>query len=392
MRYALSVALVALPMTALAGPVSEPVIGGTAAPAGKWPDAAAVLWGGDQACTGTLIAPSVVLTAGHCVEGGAPDAVLVGATAKSRPEEGETIDIQRSVPYPDSQATIDVALLILSTPSTVVPRPIASGWARADIKNGAAVQLVGYGTTDRNGNAETDSLMEATSSITDYNCTTSSGCNADARPDGELGAGGMGIDTCPGDSGGPIYVLTDYGTFLAGVTSRGYNDNQYYCSEGGIYARADKVINWIEATAGVTLERTPGPSADPIMATRGRGTETTIAANDPKPGAKHTYAITAQPGYGTAAVNDAGVVRVCPRKDVVGDDAVVVSVSDAADPSRSVSLKIPVVIADGEPDDDCDPTDFGGGGGCCDTRRSATGSIPLALFVLVTLRRRRRSR
>jgi secreted trypsin-like serine protease len=392
MRYALSVALLALPMTALAGPVAEPVIGGSAAPAGKWPDAAAVLWSGEQACTGTLIAPNVVITAGHCVEGGAPDAVLVGATAKSRPEEGEMIDIERSVAYPDSQATIDVALLILATPSTVTPRPIASGWARADIKNGAAVQLVGYGTTNRNGSTETDSLMEATSSITDYNCTTSSGCNASARPDGELGAGGGGIDTCPGDSGGPIYVLTDYGSFLAGVTSRGYDDNQYYCSEGGIYARADKVIDWIETTAGVTLERTPGPWADPIMATRGRGTETTISANDPKAGAKHTYAITAQPSYGTAAVSSAGVVRVCPRKDVVGDDAVVVSVSDSADPSRTVSLKIPVLIADGDPDDDCDPTDFGGGGGCCDTRRSAGGSIPLALFVLVTLRRRRRSR
>ena len=38
-------------------------------------------------------------------------------------------------------------------------------------------------------------------------------------PDGELGAGGMGIDTCPGDSGGPLYLPTDFGTFLAGVTS-----------------------------------------------------------------------------------------------------------------------------------------------------------------------------
>jgi secreted trypsin-like serine protease len=356
MRYALSVALLALPVTALAGPVQQPVIGGAAAPAGKWPDTAAVLWSGEQACTGTLIAPSVVLTAGHCIEGGAPDGVLVGATAKSRPQEGETLDVQRAVAYPDSQATIDVALLILSTPSTITPRPIASGWARADIKNGAAVQLVGYGTVDRNGSTETDSLMEATSSNTDFHCSKSSGCNSAARPDGELGAGGMGIDTCPGDSGGPIYVLTEYGTYLAGVTSRGYDNNQYYCSEGGIYARADKVIDWIETTAGVTLERTPGPWADPIMATRGRGSETTIAANDPKAGAKHTYEIASQPGYGTAAVNSSGVVRVCPNKDVIGDDALVVNVSDAADPSRTVALKIPVVIADGDPEDDCDPT------------------------------------
>src|SRR5688500_1012701 len=45
-----------------------PVIGGTAVPAGKWPDAVAVL--GQGSCTGTLIAPDVVLTAGHCADAG----------------------------------------------------------------------------------------------------------------------------------------------------------------------------------------------------------------------------------------------------------------------------------------------------------------------------------
>lgn len=392
MRNALSLALLVLPLTASAGPTgTAPVIGGSAAPAGKWPDAAGILWGGEQACTGTLIAPNLVLTAGHCVEGGAPDAVLLGATAKSRPEEGETINVMRSIPYPDSQATVDAAVLVLAQNATTPPRKIATGWARADIVNGAQVQLVGFGTVDRNGNIETDSLMEATSTITDFNCTTSSGCNAAARPDGELGAGGMGVDTCPGDSGGPIYLLTDYGAYLAGITSRGYSNNNYYCSEGGIYGRADKIVDWIEQMTSVQLERMPGPSAEPIMATRGVGSESRIAANDPKPGAKHTYAIATQPGHGTAAVSSEGVVRVCPASNVVGDDALVVSVVDAENPMRTVSLRIPILIADGDPDGDCDPTDFGGGG-CCDTRRSASGSIPLALFVAVVLRRRRRTR
>jgi uncharacterized protein (TIGR03382 family) len=393
MRYVLTVALLALPISAVAGPAAAPVIGGSEAPANKWPDAAAVMWSGEQACTGTLVAPNVVLTAGHCVEGGAPDQVLVGATAKSRPQEGELIDVMRAAAYPDSQSTSDVAVLILAQPSTIAPRLIATGWARADLRNGAAVELVGYGTTDMNGNVETDSLLEAESTITDFNCTRSSGCNALARPDGELGAGGMGIDTCPGDSGGPIYVLTSYGSFLAGVTSRGYDSNTYYCSEGGIYARADKVVEWIETTAGVTLERTPGPTADPIMAIRGRGSETKVAPNDPLEGADHTFAIATQPGYGVAAVSSHGVVRLCPKSDVIGDDSLVVAVTDASDPMRTALLKIPVIIADGDPEDECDPTAFGSdGGGCCDTRRSASGSLPLALFVAVVLRRRRRTR
>ncbi len=393
MRYLLALGLLAGTTSALAGPA--PVIGGAAAPPGKWPDAAAILWGGEQACTGTLIAPTLVMTAGHCVDGGAPDAVLLGATAKSRPEEGETINVLRAHSYPDAQNTVDAAVLVLASPATMQPRTIASGWARADIRNGAAVALVGFGTTDRNGTIETDLLMEATSTITDYNCMTSSGCNTDARPDGELGAGGMGIDTCPGDSGGPLYLVTDYGVFLAGITSRSYNSNQYYCSEGGIYGRADKVLDWVETTTGVTLERSPGPIAETIMATRGVGSETKITPNDPKTGAKHTFTIATQPGHGTAAVSATGVVRVCPKADVIGDDSLVVDITDAADSSRSMALKIPILIADGEPDDDCDPTDFGSSGGCCDTRHGASGaagSIPLALFLALALRRRRGAR
>ena len=116
-------------------------------------------------------------------------------------------------------------MLTLLQPSSIPPRPIATGWARLDIVDGASVQLVGYGAVDRDANQYVAALQEATSTLTDADCSSSSGCNAGARPAGELGAGGMGIDTCPGDSGGPLYLLTPYGDFLAGVTSRGYDNN-----------------------------------------------------------------------------------------------------------------------------------------------------------------------
>src|SRR5262245_30954955 len=41
------------------------VVGGTAVQSGEWPDAVAVL-GSSGTCSGTLIAPDIVLTAGHC--------------------------------------------------------------------------------------------------------------------------------------------------------------------------------------------------------------------------------------------------------------------------------------------------------------------------------------
>lgn len=406
MRLWLGLVLTLVPAVALAedrGSTSGPhatttggqaVIGGSAAPAGKWPDAAAVFFGGQQGCSGTLIAPNLVLTAGHCVAfGDPPDQVLVGASALSKASEGQMVSVMKAIEYTASQSTIDAGLLVLAQPVTgIEPRAIASGWARLDIQNGAQVQLVGFGTIDRDANVSTDALMEATTTITDYNCTTSAGCNALARPDGELGAGGMGVDTCPGDSGGPVYLLTSYGSFLAGITSRGYDDNQYACSEGGIYARPDKqeVIDWIETETGEKVGQAPRPEFEPITVVRGDAGETVIEPNDPK-STKHTYEITKQPGYGMAAVRDDGTVRVCVDPGVTGQDATEVTITDKTDPSRALTVVVPITIEDGEPPDRCDVNDFGGdGGGCCDTRRSAGGSIPLAMVVLLVMRRRRK--
>ena len=405
MRLSIGIALTLVPASALAedgGATSstppltssrdQAVIGGSAAPAGKWPDAAAVLWGGQQGCSGTLIAPNVVVTAGHCVlADDPPDQVLVGASALSKAAEGQTSSILEAIEYENSQSTIDVGLLVLAQPVTgIEPRAIATGWAKLDIQNGAAVQLVGFGTVDRDAHQPTDSLMEAATTITDFNCTVMAGCAPAARPDGELGAGGMGIDTCPGDSGGPVYLLTDYGSFLTGITSRGYETNQYNCSEGGIYERPDKVIDWMEQAAGVTLARGPTPAVLPIAVVRGGGGETVIEPNDPK-STEHGYAVTRQPGHGMAAVRDDGTVRVCADPAYTGEDTAEVMVTDKANPARALPVVVPITIDDGDPPDECDVNDFSGdGGGCCDTGRSSGGSIPLAMAVLLVLRRRRK--
>jgi secreted trypsin-like serine protease len=390
MRRVLSVLFVALvPVAATAGVGSSPVIGGSDAPAGKWPDAAATIQpDGLQGCSGTLIAPNVVLTAEHCIYEGGPASVVVGTASLARKADGDSILVTKRVPYPMGDRTYDVAVLVLASNSRFEPRPIATGWASLDIKNAAQVALVGYGAIDRTAMNYKNELQEAVTTITDADCTTSAGCNTMARPAGELGAGGMGIDTCPGDSGGPLYLMTSYGTFLAGVTSRGYDDNTYDCSEGGIYARPDKVVDWIEMVAGTKVSRGPEPTFDPLQAVRGNAAETQITANDPLSN-DHSFAITQQPTYGRAAVRDDGLVRVCTNDGVAGTDSLVVTITDANDPTRKLAVKMPLQIDDGAPGSNCDPEDFSGGG-CCDAGRSAGGSLPLGLGVLLLLRRRRR--
>jgi hypothetical protein len=100
--------------------------------------------------------------------------------------------------------------------------------------------------------------MEAETIITDIDCSgpesNQHGCNADVRPAGEIIAGGAGIDSCYGDSGGPLYLLTNHGAFLIGVTARALDDSTEACGEGGIYERPDAAMAWIEQTGGITLE------------------------------------------------------------------------------------------------------------------------------------------
>ena len=367
-----------------------PIIGGTNAPAGKWPDVAAVYIDNTQECTGTLIAPNVVITAGHCNDpAGHINKVLIGTSSLAKPSEGEIILVTQTFEYPNSQTSFDVTALVLAKNSTRAPRPIASGWASLDIKNGASVAIVGFGAIDNMANVYVNELKEATTTITDADCTLHpNDCQNAAKPAGELGAGGMGIDTCPGDSGGPLYTTGAGGTFLAGVTSRGYVANQFQCSEGGLYVRPDKLLKWLTDTTGADIAHGPTPSvSDMLTAVRGNPADATIDANDPASD-KHTYAITTPPKYGTAVIHDDGKLRVCTDPGVVVKDAIAISITDKNDATRTLSYTIPIDVTDGTPGT-CDLTG-GDSGGCCDARRSAGGSLPLGIGVLLLLRRRRR--
>ncbi len=251
-----------------AGPGNE-VIGGTAVPAGKWPDAVAVV-GAQGSCTGTLIAPDIVLTAGHCADAGLTQ--VIANTTNYNQAGGVRSQIASITAYPNWETTYDIAVIKLTTPiTTVTPRGVGAACTFQGFANNMMVHLVGFGLTDTAGQGNNTQLREASAPVTDPTCAGGGGCSAGASPAGEFIAGGNGPDSCFGDSGGPVYLDTPRGTMVIAAVSRGLDNSPTPCGGGGIYVRTDKVLQWIEQTAGHPVTKDscaggtppPGPDEDP---------------------------------------------------------------------------------------------------------------------------------
>jgi secreted trypsin-like serine protease len=249
---------------AAGGADPAPVVGGQPAPAGKWPDVAALMDGDMAYCTGTLIAPRTVLTAGHCVDGFNPTQVKLGATDSQGP--GEVIEVASSIFFPGWRNTYDVGVLQLAQPATALPRPVATGCVTTRLlTDGAAIHLVGFGATTTEGDDPNTTLMEGDAEIVDADCTPGNGCQPAVSPGGEFVAGGQGVDSCFGDSGGPVYLSTPSGVVLAGVVSRGLDNAPTPCGGGGIYVRPDDMLSWIQFASPdeIALATCPPPPDDP---------------------------------------------------------------------------------------------------------------------------------
>lgn len=231
------------PYDAVLGTMSAPILGGSVAPPGQWNEVSG------HNCTGVLIAPRWVLTAGHC--GRFNDLVQLAHRTENHSVVGEYL-------YPDWENTLDLGLIELATASEVPPATVAHGCASRYIQNGAALTIVGYGATRSYPTPPERfnfQLRQAPLTITDDTCAEpAESCH---RAGTEFQAGTTTEDTCPGDSGGPAYVWTPMGPLVAGITSRVADiDPALAQSCGvrpGIYVRPDAALEWLESVMGEPL-------------------------------------------------------------------------------------------------------------------------------------------
>jgi trypsin len=260
LRRILVTCVIAVALLGLTTAPSSAVVGGGNASPGEYPSVAEVTFG-PFLCTGTLITPDWVLSAGHC---GSVTGAVVASPASWPPQlinvriggvsqnDGEQRSASRVVVHPDYLATsgYDISLIQLSQSSTMAPTQVAGAGERSLWTAGTLETIVGWGATEEGGDVP-DNLQEARVPITtDAYCA---GAYSDFDPATMVCAGFPqgGVDTCQGDSGGPMFGRTSAGALrVVGTTS--FGEGCARPGKPGVYGRVgDQTLRpWIAETTG----------------------------------------------------------------------------------------------------------------------------------------------
>lgn len=234
-----------------------PIAGGT--PASEYPQAVLLRLGNEDwslvgTCTGTLIAPEWVLTAGHCLRERYDWLDRVSAwTGSEWPGDGEELEADDWFAHPSFQFSADgreiandLGLVHLAGPSTLAPITLNRD---AMGVSGETLRWVGWGSSSE--------------SLDDAGTVRRSGDMTIVDFDGEfiLSFDEGGVSACPGDSGGPALRISGATPVLMGVTSFGFDHEGAWCDGSGDVtgsSRVDPFIDWIEENTG------PLPGQEPV--------------------------------------------------------------------------------------------------------------------------------
>jgi secreted trypsin-like serine protease len=339
-RLVLLVALAALALLAsasaqAAGTVQPKIVGGSTASISTYPWQAAVVVSPSkisgsahqrQFCGGSLLTSRIVITAGHCVADTDPDCtfcgseslppvcnsisdpspgdgtckldaddvdVVLGRTTLSDTSHGTEASVQavklqanyNGNFHGDGVPRFDVGYLVLSSASAQTPIKIAGTDEGALWDDGSPEDISGWGTTSDAASADTVDTLRAASVdvIPDSTCGSSGVYGSDFDPATMLCAGFLsgGVDTCSGDSGGPLEAPLQGGGYrLVGLT--GWGDGCAEPDAPGVYTRVagDTMRSLIQSDVS-TLESTFGLPAEGIFGGGGQALGTAPVAATP---------------------------------------------------------------------------------------------------------------
>jgi secreted trypsin-like serine protease len=251
-----------LVMVPLAAGSSPRIVGGGKANAAGWQFAVALAQKRRFICSGSLIAPTKVLTAAHCVKGGKRKqlSVLAGSPWISKGKRLPRIKVTRVVidpAYNGRKDAHDFSVLTLASAPAAQPIVLATrAESKAATKPGRIVRSAGWGTRSAWGfnvarrlKTTKERVYRARKCDREYGKSlgflqNTMICALGKRIGRNHGRLPFRTTSCEGDSGGPLVADTPYGPRLIGAVSSGV----FPCGLGGasIYARVASRLGFID--------------------------------------------------------------------------------------------------------------------------------------------------
>ena len=245
------------------------VIGGQSVQAGTFPWMAYVLdFRGNEVgqCSGTVVAPDLVLTAGHCAEdmqtGVVNEAsgyrIITGNVDWAAPAaERQVSGVTRVIACPcfDRHTLVGaVALLQLSTPTTAPVVTLASS-----PRGGTGALMAGWGKTYSKQDSPVERLQWARTVVQGPEwCEREASLFSPASNVCTIDPSAHQTGVCNGDSGGPLLEAEPSaagGMVQIGVASHGFVECA--TTSPSVFTRADAVSAWVRGWAQVLASAPP---------------------------------------------------------------------------------------------------------------------------------------
>ena len=212
------------------------IVGGGRADPGQWPYAIAIYRKGHLHCGGSVIAPTKVLTAAHCVFGFnlANFTVVAGRPDTRDSTAGQVLPVVSGAVHPDFEQTglHDVAVLTLGQPTTAPPVALATPEQdAAATSTGSLLRVAGYGAISAFGLHLSPFLKATFEKVRTANRCLKAYTRDLFAPESMICALGkrrkhggrfkIHTSACSGDSGGPLVADTPSGPVEVGTVSFG---------------------------------------------------------------------------------------------------------------------------------------------------------------------------